>query len=108
MKNNNIKKESKQVTEKKSTLPPKSVQNKNPTRPKENKSQLKKPKPKNNENTKANIESSVKKETGVKGQKLSEPQLKVTVDKSKIEAGIKKTPLGQITSVLSKIKTGEV
>jgi len=53
---------------------------------------------KNNENAKV----------GVKGLKMTEPQLKVTVDKSKLEEGIRKTPLRHINSVLNKIKTGGI
>lgn len=55
---------------------------------------------KSNENVRVNA--------GVKGLKMTEPQLKLTVNKSKLEEGIKKTPLGHINSVLNKIKTGEM
>lgn len=104
--------EKKQVKEQKKAMTPKSQQPKgiaakppkgNPSR--DAKSQAKK----TNENAKPSTanESSAK-TSGVKGLKMTEPQLKVTVDKSKLEEGMRKTPLGHINSMLSKIKTGEI
>jgi len=64
------------------------------------------------QNNKENISMNIEQEKNVKGTKLCEPELKIAVDneklKNKIEAGMKKTPLSHIGSMLNKIKMGEI